>query len=227
MDIRKRKSRKHIQINSESNTESLKSLYPQNICFYTSPPFQDITLDKFKAIALERLSVLRILDNANMKNVPSSEWKNVVLSEIALTNLENYSHLLSNKTDKTLIDEKSILLARYNDYVSHFILRLVYCRSQELKSWFIFREIELFILKFSTLSESEIKLFFEVYQLNYKPIGNEEIIDIKDNLKNQSIYYEEAVNNNSDFYRIHFSQIPDLIQNRECFFAERFCIYYY
>lgn len=227
MDIKKRKFREHIQITSASNFDDLKSLYPQNICFYTSPPFHNITLDKFKEIALERLSVLRILENANEKKfeILSNEWRNEVFSEIARGNHKNYSYLLNIHTDRKIIDEEEILMTRHSDYISHFILRLVYCRSDELTSWFILREIELFKLKFSTLSEHEIKRFLEINQLISQPIKNEEIDDIKDDLRNQSIYYEDAINNNIEFYRVHFTHIPELISKRKCFFKKRFCIY--
>lgn len=222
MDLKRRKFREHIQITSGSKTDDLKSLYQQNICFYLSPPFHNITLDQFKGIALERLSVLRIFENANVKKfeILSSEWRNEVFSEIARGNHENYSYLLN--AEKKTINEQKILLTRHNDYISHFILRLVYCRSEELKNWFILREIELFKLKFSTLSEHEIKRFFEINQLNCQPIKNEEINDIKEDLRNQSNYYEDAINNNIEFYRVHFTHIPELISKRKCFLKKGF-----
>lgn len=224
MDSRKRKFREHIQIESGSNSDDLKFIYPQNICFYLSPPFHNITLDQFKKIALERLSVLRILENANKKKfeISSSEWRNEVFSEIIRGNHENYFYLINGNTENKSINEEKILMARHNDYISHFILRLVYCRSEELKIWFILREIELFKLKFSTLSEHDIKRFFENNQLNCQPIKNEEINDIKDELRNQSIYYEDAICNNIEFYRVHFTHVPELISNRKCFLKKGF-----
>lgn len=152
MDVSKRKIRKHIQINSESHTENLKTLYSHNLFFYKLPPLQNITLDKFEEIALERLSVLRILENANAKNLQilSNEWKSDVISEIKVAHHKNYLYLIDTNTENIPNNDQDVLLARYYDYVSHFILRLVYCRSQELKKWFLLREIELFKLEFAT-----------------------------------------------------------------------------
>lgn len=215
MNATKRRSRKHIQINSDSHSD-LKTLFPQNIYFYKLPPLQDIMLDKFEEIALERLSVLRILENANAKNLTilSDEWKSDVLSEIKVAHHKNYLNLIYKDTSakKIPINEDEILLSRYYDYVSHFILRLVYCRSKELKKWFLLREIELFKLKFATLSENEIKRFFEINQLNFQLVKNEEINDLIDEDD-----YDDVINSSTEFYRVHFTEVPDLIQKRECF----------
>lgn len=140
-----------------------------------------------------------------------------MISEIKVAHHKNYLYLIDTNTENIPNNDQDVLLARYYDYVSHFILRLVYCRSQELKKWFLLREIELFKLKFATLSKNEIKRFFEINQLKLQPIKNEEI--------NGSIdgdHYDDVMNTSNEFYRVHFTEVPDLIRKRECFLKNGF-----
>ena len=37
----------------------------------------------------------------------------------------------------------------FKDHVSHFVLRLAYCRTEELRRWFLTHESELFKARFS------------------------------------------------------------------------------
>lgn len=72
--------------------------------------------------------------------------------------------------------------ARRADHLSHCILRLAYCRSEDLRRWFLNRELEWFKLKFLEQTPESIKKFLEVNNLIYTPISNEEKNDIKNDL---------------------------------------------
>lgn len=41
------------------------------------------------------------------------------------------------------------------DLISHFVLRLAYCRTSDLRKWFLGQECEMFRLKFGTYSAGE------------------------------------------------------------------------
>lgn len=125
------RDRLHARIESEN----LETLYPHNVAMYYLPPTQDIKLPLLDEIAIERLKALRILEQATSKNpkVLSSEWKEDVEQEFKAAGLKTYVRLLTPGTSKSDTSKEQDLQARRKDYISHFFLRLLYCRSTEMR----------------------------------------------------------------------------------------------
>lgn len=115
---------------------NLEQLYPHNIMMYYMPPTHDISLQYFEDLAVERLKLLRILEQTSAKNVRylSDEWREAIVAELNLQKLKSYVRLLQPASQNEVKHEADVL-ARERDYVSHFILRLVYARSEELRRW--------------------------------------------------------------------------------------------
>lgn len=130
MEFKTRKSARH-RPHTKVGTEDLESIYPHNVLMYRLPPTQDITLQDFEEFAIERVDLLRIFEQATSKNlrILSEEWKAAVKEEMQQAGMKNYLRLISGHSSTTELD----LEARRRDYISHFILRLAYCRSPELK----------------------------------------------------------------------------------------------
>lgn len=125
---RKSKARtKPVQI----ETEDLEALYPHNVLMYSLPPIQDMTLQAFEEYAIERVNLLRILEQATSKNlrVLSEDWKKEISTQMKEAGMKSYLRLIDGHSSTTETDLK----ARQRDYVSHFILRLAYCRSADLR----------------------------------------------------------------------------------------------
>lgn len=118
--------------------DDLAALYPHSCMMYLLPPKQDITLDQFEEIAIERLKVFRILEQAGMKNLryQSDEWKEAIIEEMNVQKLKLYVRLIQHGgTATSEAKRETDLLARQRDYISHFILRLVYAKSEEMKRY--------------------------------------------------------------------------------------------
>lgn len=134
MDFRTRKvgnrPKPHIQ------SDNLEHLYPHNVMMYYLPPTQDITLQTFEEYAIERLNLLRILEQAGSKNLRllSDEWKEAVKDEMKHAGMKSYLRLLDGHSTTSDAD----LQARRRDYISHFILRLTYCRTIDLRRYLQF-----------------------------------------------------------------------------------------
>lgn len=111
--------------------DDVENLYPHNVMMYHLPPTQDITLQAFEEYAIERVNLLRILEQAGSKNLRllSDEWKESVKEEMKQAGMKSYLRLLDGHSNTTEAD----LQARRKDYISHFILRLTYCRTIDLR----------------------------------------------------------------------------------------------
>jgi len=135
---------------------SLETKYPHNVMMYHYPPTDDVHIEEFEELALERLRLLRVLDRASTRNLRllSDEWKEYVSAELTREGLRSYLRLCSAGGGTK---HEADIQTRRRDYLSHFILRLAYCRSEDLTRWFVAREMELFRYKFAALSSSEIR----------------------------------------------------------------------
>ncbi|KAJ6637013.1 DNA primase large subunit [Pseudolycoriella hygida] len=198
---------------------SLENTYPQNIQFYHLPPTRDISLQEFEDIAIERIKVFRILEQAAAKNLRhwAPEYKDSILEELNSQKLKNYVRLIQVST----LDEKkkeSELLARERDYISHFVLRFAYCRTDELRRWFVTREMELFRLKYAVLSSAEVKKFLDQNSLNHVPLTEDQKNEIRDGLVDSTPTGSDKL----EYFKVKFTDVLDLVRSRKCFLKEGF-----
>lgn len=127
MDFSKRSKIKPLKTPDD---DSLDRLLPHNCLFYILPPLNDVSLKEFEDLAIERLKLLRILEQAGNKfpKILSKEWKQHVIEELIAGGLKHFLRLLNGNGNS---DQD--MNARRRDYLSHFILRFAYCRSEDLR----------------------------------------------------------------------------------------------
>ena len=132
MDFR-RKSRVRVEVKPEY--EDLEQRFPHNVMLYKYPPTEDIKIQEFEDLALERLKILRILEQANAKGLRflNDDWKEYVNAELKREGLKGFLRLCQGSANAGGAKHEAELQARRRDYISHFILRLAYCRTEELK----------------------------------------------------------------------------------------------
>jgi hypothetical protein len=87
---------------------------------YDVPPRFDITLDDFEKCALDRLRVLAEIESSILRNRSPEE-----MQRVTETQSNKYFPLNSN----TAIAVVNLDDERTRDHVSHFVLRLAFCRS--------------------------------------------------------------------------------------------------
>lgn len=92
----------------------------------------------------------------------------------------------------------------------HELIRNIY-------RWFIAREMEWFKLKFSLLTVQEVKRFLEINKLNYHPITEEEKCEVKEGLYDSTAMHGVSRVEIEEFYKVHFTAVPDLIRTRRCY----------
>ena len=120
--------------------ETLQSKYPNSLNFYMDPPGCDIRLETMETLAMERLRFLRIIEKfSSLKK--DEEWIQRIKEDLNANGLSDYMNLaphgLKNRDEMCYHN-------RSKDYFSHFILRLAYCRTDDLRRWFISQEADAF-----------------------------------------------------------------------------------
>lgn len=217
-----RKSRQRIERKPEFEDYEIR--YPCNVLIYKNPPTEDIKIQEFEDLALERLKVLRIFDGASLKNLRflSDDWKEYITAELNREGLKGYIRLFTGSTSAAGAKKELDLQARRRDYISHFILRLVYCRTQDLQRWFMKCEMEVFKYKFSQLGSNEIKQFLDLSNLQYVPLTEDQKDKVKDGLYESTTGQSVAKIEMLDFYKVHFTEVLDLIKSRRCYLKDGF-----
>ncbi|XP_068231389.1 DNA primase large subunit [Palaemon carinicauda] len=206
---RRIRARKHIEIDSS---------HPSSLQFYSTPPNGYISLMDFDDMAVERLKVLRTVERVNLsgqiKN--SDDWVSKLYDDFTKN---KFFVAKTEKISENKRDEAEA--ARRRDHISHFILRLAYCRTEELRRWFIQHETDLFKARFMHISASNqdsVRTFMSKNNLNFEPITQEEIKDERENLVSGSynIGSGDLLEGHS-FFKVSFTEALELVKSRKVF----------
>uniref|UniRef100_A0A8C3CKB2 DNA primase large subunit n=1 Tax=Cairina moschata TaxID=8855 RepID=A0A8C3CKB2_CAIMO len=134
--------------------------YPHSLQFYQEPPTESISLAEFESFAVDRLRLLKVVENLGVSHVRSSDlYKTKLEAEFRRLKFP-YRALAEDDYD-----------ARRKDHISHFILRLAYCQSEELRRWFLQQEMDLFRYRFNELTEGLRQKFLEHVNLKFEAVS--------------------------------------------------------
>ena len=228
---------------STSNSKSLVGTVSSRIQFYSEPPLSEISLLEFECLAAERLRVLKVVETVNIESQRSKASNSSELTGSSDLSLNYWKKLeqeiralidnsLARSLLNTSIDMASIQEDLRRDILSHFILRLAFCRTEEHRRWFLQQETDLFRFR--------IRLFQD--QVNPRPKGKSEnegtdgkedeslIVNLlRDNgfsfelvSKSDRLHYAPhiaaAMNSTiesvvtTSFFKVHFTQLLDLVR---------------
>lgn len=116
-------------------------------------------------------------------------------------------------TLQKLIKEQGLDLNGQLDEISHFILRLPYCQSEELRRWFLQHESALFQHRVRVMDPKHLPRAVRSY-CQVKPITKEEKEEHQEALLKLCSPGEFA---SSRFYAVPFTQVLDLVAQRQCY----------
>lgn len=135
------------KVNGSVAVEGLEQ-YPSTLSMYSLPPLDEIGLYEFETFALDRLQVLRAVETARIR-CKSDEEISKFIDPVLQKHLPlKRNSRLTSQAAKTLFEE------RRRDHISHFILRLAYCKNEDLRRWFIKQEAALFKVIAELISDS-------------------------------------------------------------------------
>ncbi|XP_055008189.1 DNA primase large subunit, partial [Boleophthalmus pectinirostris] len=142
---------------------ALEELYGHPLQFYGQPPIENISLTEFETFAVERLKLLKTIENLGVSYVKlSDQYAKKLESEFKNLNFPYRVEVDDRKTQSLSEHEK-----RRKDHISHFILRLAYCQTEDLRRWFIQQEVDLFRFRFNELDAQQILEFLHRNNLQY------------------------------------------------------------
>ncbi|KAE8730121.1 putative DNA primase large subunit [Hibiscus syriacus] len=186
----------------QSNRKSSSSkVIVSTLPLYRSAPPLEVRLEDFELFAMDRLRVLKGISDGLGRGKKPEEMEKLI------ANLwkENMRHPQANEEAN-------------KDVISHFVLRLVYCRTEELRKWFLSMEITLFRYRFRLESSEAQRALMSEFKLPYKAVSNAEFECVKDKLgqvarsMGQTLAAADAI-----FYKVPFEEVPELVAGRRVF----------
>ncbi|KAG8827477.1 hypothetical protein FRC19_002930 [Serendipita sp. 401] len=181
--------------------------YPHRLNFYDSPPQFDVTLEQFESWALDRLRILAEIESCFARNRPFEELKNIV-------GAQQKKYLSMNSNTAINVDKDA---ERKKDHVSHFVLRLAFCRSDELRRRFIKAELALFRVRWDTDDIAEKSAFMHSRDFALGEVSKEEKTELEEQLractpqKFQNDFPKER------YIKVPWTRVPDLVQTRQVY----------
>ena len=182
-----------------------------NLSMYAHAPSKEVALEEFELYALERMRVLKAIDDGLSRGKKPAEMELLITKEDKLLTRGSF-HLEDEETRK--------------DEVSHFALRLAYCRTEELRRWFLAQECALFRHRFRQLRGAQQAAFLQHNGLDYHPIDAKEFERVRADLHNTlnvMMRKDDAnaalANGASGFYAVPFEEVSDLVRGRRVFMS--------
>lgn len=202
------------RVSDKQELEYYKNMYPCKLSFYSVPPVGEITLEQFEIWAIDRLTILLELESLISRNKNMKEME-LVMKPLLVK--------LLPLNEGSLNDLKK-------DYYSHFILRLCFCRSKELRDKFIRSETFLFKLRFNMLMSHDQMKFIESLDLPFlKFIDDEEKQQIEELLYQSilpSLQFQLNIADETSrkrffksekFVKLPFESVIELVGTRQIF----------
>ncbi|XP_065176772.1 DNA primase large subunit-like [Sycon ciliatum] len=230
-----KRARRSARVESaEHVVKKLKDEYPHPLQFYENPPIDNLSLEEFRQFAADRYEVLSRLSNAKasfgregtkLKDaIKDITTKRLNLSTKSLIKEENAGESATIRIGDAAQDDvqerqaKAMYEERRKDHVSHFILRLAFCRTEELRRWFVDNELELFRYRFEAMmaSPSDIAQFLVTAKMSYDEVSEEEKTAHKKELYGSTGSRFEDLTA-TPFYKVPFVQAFDLVSRRRVF----------
>ncbi|KAI1795763.1 DNA primase, large subunit [Ganoderma leucocontextum] len=167
--------------------------YPFCLNFYDKPPLEDITIEEFETAALDRLRVLAEIESCFARNRSFDEMAKVIEDFCRKCSL----HLRSNSSKESVDDE------RRKDHIGHFVLRLAFCRSEDLRRRFVKAETTLFKLRYKWDTGEETQGFLNSRNFDWVLASQEEV---------QELIPSDPP---TTYYKVKWTRVPDLVEKRK------------
>ncbi|KAG9445938.1 hypothetical protein H6P81_012066 [Aristolochia fimbriata] len=168
---------------------------------YRSAPQLEVRLEDFELYAIDRLRVLKGLSDGLSRGKKPEEMEK-----------------LASELWKTHMRHQNISEAHNKDIISHFVLRLVYCRTEDLRRWFLSMETTLFRYRFRLESLDAQRMLMSEFNLPYKALSHTEFESVREKLAQVARSIGQPIPiNDAIFFKVPFEEVPELVAGRRVF----------
>ncbi|KXX81493.1 putative DNA primase large subunit [Madurella mycetomatis] len=184
--------------------------YPHRLNFYSTPPTADITLEQFEQWAIDRLRILAELEACSFRNRTPAET-----AAHMKPLLNKYLPLDSNSSSHS-----QLAAQRQKDHYSHFILRLAFASTEDLRRRFTRVETMLFRLRFQDDDTRERATFVRTLNLDWEAVSEDEKRELAPQLATTAgLDPRKRVQQviDEDWCKVDWVRVPDLIDSRKVF----------
>ncbi|KAF2110409.1 DNA primase large subunit [Lophiotrema nucula] len=184
-----------------ANPEFKQQEYAHRLNFYVLPPTAEITLEEFETWAINRLKVLSEIEACSFRNKSPEETAEYMKSIV-----DKYLPLRSNSSrSQSLQDE------RKRDHYSHFILRLAFSATEDLRRRYSRLETALFKLRFKDDDLLERRDFVNTLNLEWEEVGADEKREFGAELAAASGMKKGE---DQDWFKVDWERVPELVEQR-------------
>ncbi|KAI0306506.1 DNA primase large subunit [Multifurca ochricompacta] len=180
--------------------------YPHRLSLYDRPPTEDITIEEFETCAINRLHVLAEIESCYARNRPFDELREI-------TNLQCEKHVPLDHNSAITKDRDS---QRRKDITGHFVLRLAFCQTEELRRRFVKAETTLFRVRYLNATISERKGFHESKDFDWIQAND----DIKATHELQLKAVVPDADERNSIPQVRWTRVPDLVEKRRVFLKD-------
>ncbi|KAK4700482.1 DNA primase large subunit, partial [Phenoliferia sp. Uapishka_3] len=181
--------------------------FPSRLNFYEQPPTEEITLEEFETWAIDRLRVLADIESAQARNRTQEDLRAIVNAR-----LKTYLPLGSDSAKGVDLDAE-----RRKDVYSHFVLRLAFCRSEELRDRFLKVEKVLFRIRWESDDPDERRKFIESLNFGWEVVSAEEKDTFRAQLAAASGLRDDRKVDGESYFKVHWTKVSDLVDHRKVF----------
>lgn len=131
--------------------------------------------------------------------------------------LQKYLPLYSNTSSSTGCQDDKHKSERQKDHYSHFILRLAFSSTEDLRRRFVRIETALFKLRFQSDDGRERQIFVESLDFNWKVVSHEERQELSIHLLNATPGIRRQDLEEGGWFKVDWETIPELVESRRVF----------
>ena len=129
--------------------------------------------------------------------------------------LQKFLPLSSNTSYPSGAADTRLRNERQKDHYSHFILRLAFSATEDLRRRFARAETMLFRLRFQQDDSKERRAFIDSLNLDWEPVGDFEKTEIEESLLSSTPGLRR--HDDETWYKVDWEKVPELVERRAVF----------